>query len=192
MRNSRDSGEGFNDFNRSTRSAPYGVETQSKKEFLNKAADFIEELSSLFKANSSKRVRPRACKAHRSRSQNKSQPDGMLYPLASDNRERNVLPLDMDYKERPSTVESHQSDVQPDPGIVAFEDCGMSEEHQFDSVSSQAEAAESTVLTENSFPTDTVCEPPQFIQKLKSREVPEGTKVQLDCIVRGQPVPEVR
>uniref|UniRef100_A0A8C4GTT4 Ig-like domain-containing protein n=1 Tax=Dicentrarchus labrax TaxID=13489 RepID=A0A8C4GTT4_DICLA len=141
--------------------APYGPETQSKKEFLNKAADFIEELSSLFKANSSKRVRPRACKTHRSRSQNKK--------------------------------------VQLDSGIghVEFQDCRITEEQHYDSVTQEVaeeeeEEAGSCALTETTYPVDPVCEPPHFIQKLKSREVPEGSNVQLDCIVRGLPVPEVR
>uniref|UniRef100_A0A8D0ALM0 Ig-like domain-containing protein n=1 Tax=Sander lucioperca TaxID=283035 RepID=A0A8D0ALM0_SANLU len=127
--------------------APYGPETQSKKEFLNKAADFIEELSALFKANSSKRVRPRGCKSHRTRNQNKSQNDGTVHPLGPDNRERSAVP---------------------------------------------AEEAESCALTDTPYPAEPACEPPCFIQKLKSREVPEGSKVQLDCIVRGLPVPEVR
>ncbi|XP_041803213.1 myopalladin isoform X1 [Chelmon rostratus] len=194
IRNSRDSSEGFNDFNRSGRNAPYGVETQSKKEFLNKAADFIEELSSLFKANSSKRVRPRACKTHRSRNQNKSQSDGTVYPISPDNRERAALPVEEE-KERPSPAVSHQPEVQLDPGIghVEFQDCRITEEQQYDSVSQEVEEeAESCALTETPYPSEPVCEPPHFIQKLKSREVPEGSKVQLDCIVRGLPVPEVR
>ncbi|XP_022051989.2 myopalladin isoform X1 [Acanthochromis polyacanthus] len=193
IRNSRDSSEGFQDYNRSARNAPYGVETQSKKEFLNKAADFIEELSSLFKANSSKRVRPRACKTHRSRVQNKSQSDGTVYPLSSDNRERSVLPVEVE-KERPSPAVSHQP-VQLDPGTghVEFQDCRITEEQQYDSVPQEAEEeAESFDLTDTTYPAEPVCEPPHFIQKLKSREVAEGCKVQLDCIVRGLPVPEVR
>lgn len=193
IRNSRDSSEGFNDFNRPARNAPYGVETQSKKEFLNKAADFIEELSSLFKANSSKRVRPRACKTHRSRNQNKSQNDGTLYPLGQDNRERAVMPVEVE--ERPSPAVSNQPEVQLDSGIghMEFQDCRITEEQQYDSVSQEVqEEAESCALTETPYPAEPVCEPPHFIQKLKSREVPEGSKVQLDCIVRGLPVPEVR
>uniref|UniRef100_A0A671RAW7 Myopalladin n=1 Tax=Sinocyclocheilus anshuiensis TaxID=1608454 RepID=A0A671RAW7_9TELE len=75
IRNVRSAREPAADFKRPQRNAPYGLETQSKKEFLNKAADFIEELSSLFKANSSKRIRPRTCKTHRSRYQNKTQLD---------------------------------------------------------------------------------------------------------------------
>ena len=195
----RDSSEGFNDFNRSGRNAPYGLETQSKKEFLNKAADFIEELSSLFKANSSKRVRPRACKAHRSRNQIKSQNDGTVYPLSPDNRERVAMPVEEE-KERPSPAANHQPEVQLDSGTghVEFQDCRITEEQQCDSVSQEVEAeeeeaaAESCALTETPYPAEPACEPPRFIQKLKSREVPEGSKVQLDCIVRGLPVPEVR
>jgi hypothetical protein len=35
-------------------------------------------------------------------------------------------------------------------------------------------------------------QPPRFTQKLRSREVPEGTRVQLDCIVVGIPPPQIR
>ncbi|XP_035519960.1 myopalladin isoform X1 [Morone saxatilis] len=196
--NSSDASEGFNDFNRAGRTgAPYGPETQSKKEFLNKAADFIEELSSLFKANSSKRVRPRACKTHRSRTPNKSQIDGAVYPLGPDNRERSAAPVE-EQRERPGPAVSHQPQVQLDSGIghVEFQDCRITEEQQYDSVTreeqEEQEEAGSCALTETTYPVEPVCEPPHFIQKLKSREVPEGSKVQLDCIVRGLPVPEVR
>ncbi len=197
IRSSRDSSEGFNDFNRSGRNVPYGPETQSKKEFLNKAADFIEELSSLFKANSSKRVRPRACKTHRSRNQNKIQSDGTVYPLIQDNRERVVMPVEEEEEETASPAVSHQPEVQLDPGIghVEFQDCRITEEQQYSSVSQEEkeeEEAESCALTETPYPVELMCEPPHFIQKLKSREVPEGSKVQLDCIVRGFPLPEVR
>ncbi|XP_073338527.1 myopalladin [Pagrus major] len=198
IRNSTDSSEGFNDFNRSGRNAPYGVETQSKKEFLNKAADFIEELSSLFKANSSKRVRPRACKTHRSRNQNKSQNDGTVYPVGQDNRERIAMQVEEEEEEeeeeRPSPPVSHHPEVQPDSGIghVEFQDCRITEEQHSVSQGVEEEEAESCALNETPYPADPVCDPPHFIQKLKSREVPEGSKVQLDCIVRGLPVPEVR
>ncbi|XP_054456454.1 myopalladin isoform X2 [Anoplopoma fimbria] len=194
IRNTRDTGEGFNDFDRAGRNAPYGPETQSKKEFLNKAADFIEELSSLFKANSSKRVRPRASKSHRSRNQNKSQNDGTVYPLGPDIRDRSVMPVEVE-KERPSPAVSHQPEAQLDSriGHVDFQDSRITEELQYDHVSQEVEEeAKNCVLTESPYAEETACEPPFFIQKLKSREVPEGSKVQLDCIVRGLPVPEVR
>uniref|UniRef100_A0A9J8AMX8 Ig-like domain-containing protein n=1 Tax=Cyprinus carpio carpio TaxID=630221 RepID=A0A9J8AMX8_CYPCA len=138
-----------------TRNAPYGLETQSKKEFLNKAADFIEELSSLFKASSSKRIRPR--KTHRSRCQNKTQLDGTSYSINAEDRERPIL-LNQQMEEP-----MEKSGVTEEPALI------------------QPESSE-----------EPVCEPPHFIQKLKSREVSEGSKVQLDCIVRGLPAPEVR
>ncbi|KAM9364935.1 myopalladin [Pholidichthys leucotaenia] len=195
MRNIRDSSEGIHNCNRAARNAPYGLETQSKKEFLNKAADFIEELSSLFKANSSKRVRPRACKAHRSRTQNKSQSDGIVYPLTSDGRERSVVPVEVE-KETPGSAISHQPVIQLDPGTGHGElkDCRITEEQQQrDSASpEEKEETQGLIFKETAYPAEPVCEPPHFIQKLKSREVPEGSKVKLDCIVTGLPVPEVR
>ncbi|KAM9804249.1 myopalladin [Neosynchiropus ocellatus] len=186
VRNSREAGEAGND--RSTRSAPYGLETQSKKEFLNKAADFIEELSSLFKANSSKRVRPRSCKAHRTKNSNKGQSEETVYPPSPDNRERSVVHVEEE-KERVSPVLSHQPLIQLDAGAGHQESQDRSStEELYDS--QEMEVAERTDAP--TYSTEPVCEPPTFIQKLKSREVPEGSKVQLDCIVRGMPVPEVR
>ncbi|XP_036403383.1 myopalladin-like isoform X2 [Megalops cyprinoides] len=177
MRSSRSPKEPHRDFQRQIRNTPYGPETQSKKEFLNKAADFIEELSSLFKANSSKRIRPRACKAHRSRYQAKTQSDSAVFALSTDDRER------------PIPSYSNQQDVQSDDGLEAAELCAEKDSVAVEGCdpgvvegcASQPEQLEQPVM-----------EPPRFIQKLKSREVPEGSKVQLDCIVRGFPVPEVR
>ncbi|XP_029961831.1 myopalladin [Salarias fasciatus] len=183
-------GEALHDYSKPARNTPYGPETQSKKEFLNKAADFIEELSSLFKANSSKRVRPRACKTHRSRVPNKTPGDGEAYALGPDSRERSLMCPEAE-KERPSPAASHQPAVLPDPGQGQAEFHGgrVTEEQQHEPVSWEAER-EAPAETPHS--AEPVCEPPQFIQKLKSREVPEGSKVQLDCIVTGLPVPEVR
>ncbi|XP_056617442.1 myopalladin isoform X3 [Triplophysa dalaica] len=167
VRNIRTSREPPPDFKRPSRNAPYGVEPQSKKEFLNKAADFIEELSSLFKANSSKRIRPRSCKGHRSRHQNKAQLDASSYSSHSEDRERaNEQPLESD---------------KPMDGVL--EKVCMEEEEPLECpCESQREKPEEPAM----------CEPPQFIQKLKSREVPEGSKVQMDCVVRGLPTPEIR
>ncbi|XP_062319969.1 myopalladin isoform X2 [Osmerus eperlanus] len=196
MRNNKAPKEGFQDFNVSARNTPYGPETQSKKEFLNKAADFIEELSSLFKANSSKRIRPRTCKAHRSRHQNKSHSEGAVFALNTEDRERPILPQEM---ERPAPAFGCQPENQMDPaefdhaspGELSMQDCRTTED-QYESGGTEVEETESPVLAENTYRAEPVCEPPCFIQKLKSREVAEGIKVQLDCIVRGLPMPEVR
>lgn len=192
IRNSRDSGEGINDLDRAGRNAPYNLETQSKKEFLNKAADFIEELSSLFKANSSKRIRPRSCKSHRSRIQNKSSNDGSYDPLDEDSRERVAMPTEAE-RDSPYPAVSQQAQDQPDTGTGQLQDCRITEELQPNCVDQdEKNETEGRLSTETSHPAEAACEPPHFIQKLKSREIAEGSKVRLDCIVRGFPLPEVR
>nr|XP_015203118.1 PREDICTED: myopalladin isoform X1 [Lepisosteus oculatus] len=169
------------DLKKTVRNSPYGVETPTKKEFLNKAADFIEELSSLFKANSSKRIRPRSCKAHRSRYQAKTQLDESVFPYNAEERERPIAPLasQLDTK---ANLYHEETDVygQETNAEEESSDTGVSESCELESSSRSYEMEEP------------IGEPPRFIQKLKSREVPEGSKVQLDCIVQGFPLPEVR
>ncbi|XP_077586258.1 myopalladin [Stigmatopora nigra] len=178
----RNSSDGLQPLNKSVRNSPFGAETQSKKEFLNKAADFIEELSSLFKANASKRIRPKSCKGHRSR--NKNQDDG------SDGRERLNVPVEV-AEDVPVISQQPENHLDSGIGHSGLQDNRIIEEEHFDSKA--VETPESYILTQpQSCTNEPVSERPHFIQKLKSREVPEGTKVQLDCIVRGQPPPEVR
>ncbi|XP_029553842.1 myopalladin isoform X2 [Salmo trutta] len=210
MKNNWVAREAFEDFKRpgarGMNTPAYGLGTQSKKEFLNKAADFIEELSSLFKANSSKRIRPRSCKTHRSRA-NKGQVDGSVYSLNADDRERTILLQDFEMEiERPANPFSIQpSEVQGlgmEPGFghayFPMQDWRTTEEQYDESGVLEAKGvdeAESPALVEITpgvYTADPICEPPHFIQKLKSREVLEGSKVQLDCIVRGLPMPAVR
>ncbi|XP_006837522.1 PREDICTED: myopalladin [Chrysochloris asiatica] len=158
----------------------YSSETQSKKVFLNKAADFIEELSSLFKAHSSKRIRPRACKNHKSKleSQNKvMQENSSSFSDLSETRERSV-PIPIPADTRDNEV-NHALERQEAKRLEA------------------ANEATGGDITPGSSPSSLYYEeplgqPPRFTQKLRSREVPEGTRVQLDCIVVGIPPPQVR
>ncbi|XP_035387306.1 myopalladin isoform X1 [Electrophorus electricus] len=161
------------DFKRTIRNTPYGLETQSKKEFLNKAADFIEELSSLFKANNSKRVRPRACRTQRSRNQIKHQAETAPFIHYPENRERSI------HHNEPLKNHAQNNQVKEVPYNTMQEESECMMECEVPAM----------MEPESSEP---VYEPPHFIQKLKSREVAEGSKVHLDCIVRGFPVPEVR
>ncbi|KAL7889588.1 hypothetical protein AOLI_G00018460 [Acnodon oligacanthus] len=175
LMNIRTPREPIPDLKKPIRNSPYGLEIQSKKEFLNKAADFIEELSSLFKANSSKRIRPRACKGHRSRYQSKHQFDAASFIHDTKDRERPILhneALEIHLHNDKDTEEPNNTETETQEPTCEIK-------------------CEASVLTgpESSEP---VYKPPHFVQKLKSREVPEGSKVQLDCIVRGFPAPEVR
>ncbi|NWY04574.1 MYPN protein, partial [Nothoprocta ornata] len=156
-------------------------ESESKKEFLNKAADFIEELSSLFKAHNSERIRPRTCKNYRSKidSKNKSAQKGSSsFSSTSENRERLSVPILQDLEnETEKTFEK-------------------TDDHQAANLESIDELASAELKPESEsasvYSDEPIGQPPRFTQKLKSREVPEGTKVQLDCIVVGIPAPEVR
>ncbi|KAJ8248343.1 hypothetical protein GJAV_G00240990 [Gymnothorax javanicus] len=205
MKNSRSPAETNSDLQRPVRNTPYGPETQSKKEFLNKAADFIEELSSLFKANSSKRIRPRACKAHRLRSNIKTPSDGAAYN--TEDRERSVsfhadeLITETGDGGGVTPPIGNQLDMQAE-SCLDEEESGQEEEEFGQEVDEETELCDDGDVEEHEGEgqrlaavdqsEEPVPDPPRFIQKLKSREVPEGSKVQLDCIVRGFPIPEVR
>ncbi|XP_030058995.1 myopalladin isoform X2 [Microcaecilia unicolor] len=175
--------EGSQDLRKLERLSPYGSETENKKEFLNKAADFIEELSSLFKAHSSK-IRPKLCKNHRAKFELKSgitKGSGFDLTNLSENRERPQSSLPIEAEKEPEPVPETQESKQEEL-----------EENSEDTTELEAtELTPETSLASLYF-QDPIVQPPSFIQKLKSREVPEGARVQLDCIVLGTPTPEVR
>ncbi|CAH2322045.1 myopalladin [Pelobates cultripes] len=162
---------------------PYGTETENKKEFLNKAADFIEELSSLFKANSSKRIRPKTLKNRRSKRDLKSgtlEEDISNYTSQSESRERSVC--------TPVETEINTTATEEIDRLIAVEPLEAVEpETDKEALQVETDAPLSSFYLE-----ETIGQPPNFIQKIKSREVTEGSKVQLDCIVVGIPRPEVR
>lgn len=161
----------------------YSSETQSKKVFLNKAADFIEELSSLFKAHSSKRIRPRACKNHKSKleSQNRAvQENSPSFPDLSERRERSVpIPIPADTRDNEVNHALEQQEAKRREAEQAPREAGGGDTTPGSSPSSL-------------YYEEPLGQPPRFTQKLRSREVPEGTRVQLDCIVVGIPPPQVR
>ncbi|XP_036779849.2 myopalladin isoform X1 [Manis pentadactyla] len=162
----------------------YSSETQSKKVFLNKAADFIEELSSLFKAHSSKRIRPHACKNHKSKleSQNKlMQESSSSVSDLSERRERSSVPIPIPADTRDNEV-NHALEQQE------------AKRREAEQAASEAAGGDTTPGSSPSslYYEEPLGQPPRFTQKLRSREVPEGTRVQLDCIVVGIPPPQVR
>ncbi|NWV15508.1 MYPN protein, partial [Ptilonorhynchus violaceus] len=156
-------------------------ESESKKEFLNKAADFIEELSSLFKAHNSERIRPRTCKNYKSKIESKNkcaQKGSSSLSLTSENRERLSISTPQDLENKAEKM-FEQTDDQQAANLESI--------NQLTSADLKTESESASVYSD-----EPIGQPPRFTQKLKSREVPEGTKVQLDCIVVGIPAPEVR
>ncbi|KAM7318951.1 hypothetical protein ACRRTK_022063 [Alexandromys fortis] len=167
-----------------TKRPQYSSESQSKKVFLNKAADFIEELSSLFKAHSSKRIRPRACKNHKSKqeSQNKVlQENSPAFSDLTERRERASVPI-------PIPADSRDNEL--NHAIEQRE----AKRREAELAAGEAAAGDSTPGSSPSslYYEEPLGQPPRFTQKLRSREVPEGSRVQLDCIVVGIPPPQVR
>ncbi|XP_068927598.1 myopalladin [Petaurus breviceps papuanus] len=168
-----------------TKKPQYSSETQSKKVFLNKAADFIEELSSLFKAHSSKRIRPRTCKNHKSKSDSQSkvpQENSTSFPGLSERRERSSVPIPIPQDTQDNEV-NHALEQQEAERLQEIE--RVTNETTSSDVS--PDSSPSSLYYE-----EPLGQPPRFTQKLRSREVPEGTRVQLDCIVVGIPPPQVR
>ncbi|XP_042552408.1 myopalladin [Dipodomys spectabilis] len=169
-----------------TKRPPYSSETQSKKVFLNKAADFIEELSSLFKAHSSKRIRPRACKNHKSKldSPGKAPPTegGPSLSELSERRERASAPIPIPTDARDNEV-NHALEQQE----AKRREAQQAAQQQAAGGDASPGSSPSSLYYE-----EPLGQPPRFTQKLRSREVPEGTRVQLDCIVVGIPPPQVR
>ncbi|KAB0399557.1 hypothetical protein E2I00_005438, partial [Balaenoptera physalus] len=166
------------------KSPQYSSETQSKKVFLNKAADFIEELSSLFKAHSSKRIRPRACKNHKNKLESQSkvmQENSSSFSDLSERRERSSVPIPIPADTRDNEV-NHALEQQE------------AKRREAEQAASEADGGDTTPGSSPSslYYEEPLGQPPRFTQKLRSREVPEGTRVQLDCIVVGIPPPEVR
>lgn len=161
----------------------YSSEAQSKKVFLNKAADFIEELSSLFKAHSSKRIRPRACKNHKSKSesQNKVMQENSTSFTSLSERERSSVPIPIAADARDNEV-NHAIEQQE------------AKRREAEQAGSEVPGGDTTPGSSPSslYYEEPLGQPPRFTQKLRSREVPEGTRVQLDCIVVGIPPPQVR
>ncbi|XP_056465821.1 myopalladin-like, partial [Gadus chalcogrammus] len=191
----------------------FGVENQSKKEFLNKAADFIEELSSLFKANSTKRVRPQGSgrKTHKSRTQ--KDPEDRDRPVEAPGppeeaavESRRPSPGSAPYPPEREAVQplppqqdgpaggaqqTHGDPPSQQVEVEEEEEEGGQREEEEEQEQPEGEAGR-PAPTDPPYSEEPVCEPPCFVQKLKSREVLEGSKVQLDCTVTGLPVPEVR
>ncbi|XP_018080832.1 myopalladin isoform X2 [Xenopus laevis] len=177
IKGSKNSTEGTKDLKKTQRTTPYGNETESKKEFLNKAADFIEELSSLFKANSSKRIRPKTLKNRRSKRDLKS---------GTPEQEISNYTSQLENRERP-----HYTPEKTEINTTISEEANSLEALDPESEKESLQVENDTQCSSFYF-EEAVGRPPNFIQKLKSREVTEGSKVQLDCIVVGFPTPEVR
>lgn len=169
----------FKELKKQPKTTPCSTESESKKDYLSKAADFIEELSSLFKTNSSKRVKPRTCKSSRSRAQAKSHSRTQHSNWSVDERERAHVPFSAQVCDE-SIPKQESEEIAQAPVLSA----------STEKITIEAENNE--VQSKHLSIEDTKGDPPRFSQRLKSREAAEGSRVQLECVVTGLPKPEVR
>ncbi|XP_067858731.1 myopalladin isoform X2 [Heptranchias perlo] len=171
--------ESYKELRKQSRNSPYSTETEAKKDYLSKAADFIEELSSLFKTTSSKRIKPRTGKNSRSRAQAKTRSQTQHSSWSIDERERTHVPFSAQAYDESTPKEESEEIAQATVLSAGTE-------------TATAEAETTEAQSRPVYIEDTEGNPARFIQRLKSREAAEGSRVQLDCIVTGLPTPEVR
>ncbi|XP_041861612.1 palladin isoform X2 [Melanotaenia boesemani] len=140
--------------------------TSSATEFCSRAATFIEELSSIFKGS-----------AHLEQQveEDSSSPDsGYLSP-------RSRRPVPQGSASAPSLPPGQQGDIQNSQPEMGPQSGGPVEE----AISKRQQHSGASTI---SGPLS----PPNFLQKLKSQEVAEGTPICLECRVMGNPLPLVR
>ncbi|XP_078268902.1 myopalladin isoform X2 [Rhinoraja longicauda] len=169
----------FKELKKQPKTTPCSTESESKKDYLSKAADFIEELSSLFKTNSSKLIKSRTCKSSRSRAQAKSRSRTQHSNWSVDERERAHVPFSAQVCDE-SIPKQESEEIAQAPVLSA----------STEKITIEAENNE--VQSKHLSIEDTKGDPPRFSQRLKSREAAEGSRIQLECDVTGLPKPEVR
>ncbi|XP_063166621.1 palladin isoform X2 [Candoia aspera] len=144
-----------------------------KNKLCDKAATLIEELSSIFREAAKMRGG--------SPDGNSSSPDsGYLSPKSKQLALSNSL--------RNPVLEETSLEITPKneiPEVMQGRECVLQriEGSQISQTVSQNQVAKES---------QNQLSPPRFIQKLRSQEVPEGSKVLLQCRVAGNPVPQVR
>ncbi|KAF3691212.1 Palladin [Channa argus] len=137
----------------------------SATEFCSRAATFIEELSSIFKGS-----------AHLDQQveEDSSSPDsGYLSPRS----QQPVPPGSVSAPSLPPRQQVQTQNSQPDISQP---------------VGPVGVAASARYQQSGAVITSGTLSPPQFLQKLKSQEVAEGSPIRLECRVRGNPQPLVR
>ncbi|NWQ74092.1 PALLD protein, partial [Columbina picui] len=142
-----------------------------RNKLCDKAATFIEELSSIFRQAAKTRGR--------SPDGDSSSPDsGYLSP------KKKQLPVSTSVSQE---FDKPHQDTEPEAKLPGVH---LNGEH----FSERENITQSEVVLSHPFINmeENRSSPPQFTQKLRSQEVAEGNKVLLECRVAGNPVPDVR
>ncbi|NXG70714.1 PALLD protein, partial [Baryphthengus martii] len=146
-------------------------EVPFRNKLCDKAATFIEELSSIFRQAAKTRGR--------SPDGDSSSPDsGYLSPKTKQPAVSTLVNQEFD--------KSHQ-ETEPEAKLPGVHRNGESFSERESITQNETVPCHPFINTEENQPS-----PPQFTQKLRSQEVAEGNRVLLECRVSGNPVPDVR
>ncbi|XP_018098707.1 palladin isoform X2 [Xenopus laevis] len=81
---------------------------------------------------------------------------------------------------------------QPEEKVIHSRQCIKGMENSFQKIQSQSNQPEEKVIHGPANKSDNPLAAARFIQKLKSQEVAEGSRVKLECRATGNPLPEIR
>uniref|UniRef100_A0A8C4R4Z6 Palladin, cytoskeletal associated protein n=1 Tax=Eptatretus burgeri TaxID=7764 RepID=A0A8C4R4Z6_EPTBU len=168
---------------------PYLSETDNKKELATKAAALIEELSTLFKAG------PRKAGSLRGR---REAPLPFTSPVSSDSGYQspngNTIrhAANTNARTRPIQPLQQQRTRTDVSQVVQCADKTAEKDHGLLQDRPAPESGDVCAQAGDDVEDGKELQPPHFTHRLKSREVPEGSRVQLDCRLSGNPTPVIR
>ncbi|XP_018415535.1 PREDICTED: palladin [Nanorana parkeri] len=152
------------------RNKPLNKDLNSQSDIAQKAATFIEELSAIFRETNKARDR-------RPNGDSSSPDSGYLSPK----KESTIL----------ISPTINESETEPKQEVNTMELRSVKDETLMKTENESKPPEKERVQSETN-KSHTPSSAARFIQKLKSQEVAEGSRVKLECRVTGNPFPEVR
>uniref|UniRef100_A0A8C5MNT1 Ig-like domain-containing protein n=1 Tax=Leptobrachium leishanense TaxID=445787 RepID=A0A8C5MNT1_9ANUR len=150
----------------------FQCDSTSQNDMTKKTANFIEELSAIFRETSKARDR-------RPNGDSSSPDSGYLSPKIEKPTLMNCL-----ISETETELKSDIKAIDA-PLIIEKEDTCNQTKNQ----TNEPDENEAQIVENKSYTPSTAA---RFVQKLRSQEVDEGSRVRLECRVTGNPLPEVR
>lgn len=153
-----------------SRNKSFNKDLNSQSDIAHKAATFIEELSAIFRETNKARDR-------RPNGDSSSPDSGYLSP-----KKENTIVIN-------PTI--NESEIEPQQEVNTMEMMSTKEE-TLGKTENESKLPEKETAQSQTNKSHTPPSAARFIQKLKSQEVDEGSRVRLECRVTGNPFPEVR
>ncbi|KAM4809805.1 palladin [Rhinophrynus dorsalis] len=158
--------------NQKTKAKNLQSDVSSQNDMCKKTANFIDELSAIFRETNKARSR-------KTNGESSSPDSGYLSP-------KKDIPVHMNSPIMESDLPTKQ-DMKATNSLPV-----RNKEDTSDKMLNQTKQPEEKVNQSQDNKSDTPPSAARFIQKLRSQEVDEGSRVQLECKVIGNPLPQVR